>query len=47
MKKTKILSFFLAVLMMIGTLTMGMTVSAAEVTYSDVTKDMWSYNDIM
>jgi len=47
MKKTKILSFFLAVLMMIGTLTMGMTANAAGVSYSDVTEDMWSYKDIV
>ena len=47
MKKTKILSFFLAVLMMIGTLTIGMTANAAGVSYSDVTEDMWSYKDIV
>ena len=30
-----------------STLTVGMTVSAASVTYSDVNENMWSYGDIM
>lgn len=45
--KRKILSFILAAVMLFGTLCTGITVSAAAVTYSDVTEDMWSYSDIM
>ncbi len=48
MNVKKIISAVLAALMLIGTLSMGMTVSAAEsITYSDVNDGMWSYGDIM
>ena len=43
----KFLCVLLAAMMLIGTLATGVTVSAANVTYSDVTEDMWSYKDIM
>ena len=46
MKIRRILSLVLAVMMTLGTLTVGMTVSAANITYSDVTEDMWAYDDI-
>ena len=46
MKTTRLLAFFLAAVMLIGTLTVGMTASAANMTYSDVNESMWSYGDI-
>ena len=46
MKVKKILSMLLAVVMLMSIFTAGMTVSAAGVTYSDVTEDMWSYEAI-
>ena len=45
--KTRLLSFLLAAVMLLGTLSVGMTVNAASITYSDVNEDMWSYGDIM
>ena len=45
MKAKKILSMLLTVMMLLGT-TVGMTVSAEGLTYSDVTEDMWSYEAI-
>jgi len=45
--KRKLLSIFLAAVMLLGTLSIGMTVSAASATYSDVNDGMWSYSDIM
>ena len=47
MKMKKILSMLLAAMMLMSALTVGMTVSAASITYSDVTEDMWSYEDIV
>ena len=49
MKAKKIMSLALALLMLLGTAITGISVitSAASVTYSDVTEDMWSYGDIM
>ena len=47
MKKVKILALMLAVLMLLGTMSIGMTASAADITYSDVKENMWSYKDIM
>ena len=44
--KRKLLSFFLAAVMMLGTVIMSIPASAAELTYSDVKEDMWSYADI-
>ena len=46
MKMNKLLSMLLAVVMHMSILTVGATVNAAKVTYSDVTADMWSYSDI-
>ena len=37
----------LAVMMLLGTFTAGMTVSAENTTYYDVTEDMWAYGDIV
>ena len=45
--KRKLLSLFLAAVMMLGTVLMSIPVSAAEINYSDVNKDMWSYGDIV
>ena len=45
--KTRLLSLFLAAVMLLGTLSMGIYVSAVSITYSDVNDGMWSYNDIM
>ena len=42
-----LLSLFLAAVMMLGTVLMSTPAYAAEVKYSDVNKDMWSYGDIM
>jgi len=36
----------LAAVMLVSTLAVGMTVNAAEITYSDVNEGMWSYGDI-
>jgi len=47
MNKNKILAVLLAVVMLMSTLTFATTVSAAEVTYSDVNDGMWSYGDIV
>ncbi|MBR6807298.1 MAG: S-layer homology domain-containing protein, partial [Clostridia bacterium] len=47
MKIRKILSLLLAALMISATFATGMSISAAGVTYSDVTEDMWSYDDIV
>ncbi|MBR6808224.1 MAG: S-layer homology domain-containing protein [Clostridia bacterium] len=47
MKTKRILSMLLALMMLLGTFTAGMTVSAENTTYSDVTEDMWSYGDIV
>ena len=47
MKTRKLLCAFLAAVMFLGTLSAGMTVSASDVTYSDVNEDMWSYKDIV
>ena len=47
MKTKRILSVLLAVLMITATFAAGMTVSASSSTYSDVTEDMWAYDDIM
>ena len=44
--KRKLLSLFLAAVMMLGAVIMSIPASAAELTYSDVTEDMWSYVDI-
>ena len=46
MKNTRILSMFLALVMLLSTLSIGMTVSA-DTAYSDVNEKMWSYKDIM
>ena len=48
MNSKKIMSLFLAALMLLGTVLAGITVaaSASELSYSDVTSDMWSYDDI-
>ena len=45
--KRKFLSLILAAVMLLSALSVGMPVSAAQVTYSDVTEDMWAYGDIM
>ena len=45
--KTRLLSFLLAAVMLLGTLSVGMTVNAASITYSDVNDEMWAYDDIM
>ena len=48
MNAKRIISAFLAALMLLGTLSVGMAVSAAgKITYSDVNDGMWSYKDIM
>ena len=47
MKVKKLLSMLLAVMMLVSVLTMGMTVGANNITFSDVNEDMWSYKDIM
>ena len=47
MKTKRILSMILAVMMLLCTLTAGMTVNADGTVYSDVTEDMWSYGDIV
>jgi len=48
MNAKRIISAFLAVLMLLGTLSLGIAVSAAEkTTYSAVNDGMWSYKDIM
>ena len=45
--KRKLLSLFLVAVMMLGTLLMSIPTFAAEINYSDVNKDMWSYGDII
>ena len=42
MKKTRILSLLLALVMLLSTLSIGMTVYA-DTAYSDVNEGMWSY----
>ena len=45
--KRKLLSIFIAVTMLLSTAIMSIPVSAANITYSDVNENMWSYGDIM
>jgi len=45
--KRKLLSLFLAAVMMLSTVILSIPANAASITYSDINKDMWSYGDIM
>ena len=45
MNTRKLLCAFLAAVMLLGTLSVGMTTYAADITYSDVNEDMWAYKD--
>jgi len=47
MNTRKLLCAFLAAVMLLGTLSVGMTTYAADITYSDVNEDMWAYKDIV
>ncbi|MBR6807299.1 MAG: S-layer homology domain-containing protein [Clostridia bacterium] len=45
--KRKLLSLFLVAVMMLSSVMMSIPANAASVNYSDVSEDMWSYDDIV